>query len=80
MPQEEIEEKGWDYDPLDGLKILKNDMGYFYDADHEIQESEKKIAEWKTVLDTLKEIIDTLKWRHQTIKNIIEWKKFESGG
>ena len=27
----------------------------------------------------LKEILDTVKWRHQTIKNMIEWRKFTSG-
>jgi len=26
-----------------------------------------------------KEILDNIKWRHQTIKNMIEWRKFTSG-
>jgi len=80
MPQQDIEQRGWEYDPLDGLKILKNDMDRFFDSDPDIQKSEEKITYWKTILDTLKEIIDNLKWRHQTIRNMIDWRRFEAGG
>tara|TARA_Y100000004_G_C8836528_1_gene378536 strand:- start:382 stop:828 length:447 start_codon:yes stop_codon:yes gene_type:complete len=79
MDQETIKEKGWVPDPFDGLKILKGEMDYYYDSDPEIQKSEEKIQYLKTVTDTLTEIIDNLKWRHQTISNIIRWKQFESG-
>ena len=79
MDQETIKEKGWVPDPFDGLKILKGEMDYYYDSDPEIQKSEERIQYWKTVVDTLSEIIDNLKWRHQTIGNIIKWKQFESG-
>ena len=27
----------------------------------------------------LKEILESIKWRHQTVKNMIEWRKFTSG-
>lgn len=79
MDQQTLEEKGWNPDPFDGLKILKGEMDYYYDSDPEIQKSEEKIQYLKTVTDTLTEIIDNLKWRHQTISNIIRWKQFESG-
>ena len=79
MDQETLQQKGWDPDPFDGLKILKGEMDYYYDSDPEIQKSEEKIQYWKTVIETLTEIIDNLKWRHQTISNIIKWKQFESG-
>ena len=79
MSEEDIKEKEWDPDPFNGLKILKGEMDYYYDSDPEIQKSEEKIQYWKTVLETLSEIIDNLKWRHQTISNIIKWKQFESG-
>ena len=80
MTQEQIEDKGWAYDPLDGLKIMKGDMNYYYDSDKEIQDSELKVQYFKTCIDTLTEIVDSLKWRHQTIGNIIRWRVFESGG
>ena len=79
MDKDEIEKLEWDPDPFDGLKILKGEMNYYYDADPEIQKSEEKIQYYKTIVDTLIEIIDNLKWRHQTISNIIKWKQFQSG-
>ena len=51
----------------------------YLDADPEIQKSEEKIQYYKTIVDSLIEIIDNLKWRHQTISNIIRWKQFQSG-
>jgi hypothetical protein len=80
MTKDEIDREGWDYDPLEGLKVMKGDMDYYYDSDKEIQESELKIEYLKTMINTLTEIVDALKWRHQTIGNIIRWKVFESGG
>jgi len=80
MDKETIEEKGWNYDPFDGLKVLKGEMDYYYDSDPEIQKSEEKIQYYKTIVETLTEIVDSLKWRHQTVGNIIRWKQFEAGG
>lgn len=79
MPLETIVEKGWDPDPFDGLKILKGEMDYYYNSDPEIVASEARIAYIKEVIDVLKEIMDNLRWRHSTIKNMIDWKKFEAG-
>jgi len=79
MSEEEIKESGWKLDPFDGMKILKGEMDYYYDADPEIQKSEEKIQYYKTVVETLQEIINNLNWRHQTISNMIKWKQFESG-
>ena len=79
LSQIELDKKGWDYDPLNGLTVLKGDMDKWYDADEVIQTHQKKMAYQQEVVDTLKEILDNVKWRHQTIKNIIEWRKFTSG-
>jgi len=79
LDQDSIEKNGWKYDPFDGLKILKGDMDYYYESDTEIQQSEEKIQYYKNMIDVLKEIVDTLKWRHQNIRNIIEFRKFEAG-
>lgn len=80
MDQSDMESRGWEPDPFDGLKILKTDMAYYYDTDPELQESEDRIVYLKTVLDTLKEIIDVLRWRHQHIGNMIKWRQFQAGG
>jgi len=79
MPKEQIDEKGWDYDPLNGLTVLKGDMDYYYDSDPIIQEHQAKIQYLEEVCATLKEILENVKWRHQNIKNMIEWRKFTSG-
>lgn len=80
MSREETTENGWEPDPFDGLKIMKTDMNYWYESDTEIQDSESKVVYYKTLVDTLKEIVDVLKWRSNTIKNIIEVRRFEAGG
>lgn len=80
MTKEQIDQMGWEYDPLDGLRVLKTDMDKYYDSDPDIQKSVQEIAYWKTVIETLSEILESIKWRHQTIGNIIKWKVFESGG
>lgn len=80
MSQEEILASGWDLDPFNGLRMLKGEMDYYYDSDPEIQKSEEKILYHKTLIESLSNIVDTLKWRHQTIKNMIDWRKFEAGG
>ena len=79
MDQSELEAFGWDPDPFQGLKVLKGEMEYYYDADPEIQKSEEKIQYLKTIVDTLHEIVENIKWRHQTIGNMIKWRQFESG-
>jgi len=79
LSQMEIEDLGWDYDPLNGLTILKGDMDKFYDSDPIIQEQQAKIQYLEEVCATLKEILENVKWRHQNIKNMIEWRKFTSG-
>lgn len=80
MSGDEIQEKGWDFDPFNGLKVMKGEMDYYYNSDIDIQKSEEKIAYRKTIVDTLQEIVETLRWRHQSISNIIKWKQFENGG
>lgn len=79
MDEETLRSKGWNPDPFDGLKIMKGDMDYYYNSDPEIQKSEEKIIYLKTIISTLEEIIQTLRWRHATIKNILDFRKFESG-
>ena len=79
LSQEELDQKGWEYDPLNGLTVLKSDMDKYYDSDPIIQEMQKRIAYQEELCSTLKEILDSIKWRHQTIKNMIEWRKFTSG-
>jgi len=79
LPKEKIDEYGWSYDPFDGLKIMKGDFHYFFEADEDLQDSEKKIAYLKNLEDTLKEIIENIKWKSQTIRNMLDFQKFSAG-
>jgi len=80
MSKEQIDEKGWPYDPFNGLaKPLKGEMDYYYNSDPDIMALNEKIEYLKTVIDTLDEILQNVKWRHQTIKNMIDWRRFTSG-
>ena len=72
LSQEEMDKKGWEYDPLNGLTVLKGDMDKWYDADPIIQQHQARIEYAKEMCDTLKEIMENIKWRHQTIKNMID--------
>ena len=79
MDQAEIATRGWPFDPFNGLKIMKTDLEYYFNADPELQKSEEKIIYLKTLVETLEEIMGTLRWRHTHIKNMIDWRKFTSG-
>lgn len=81
MTKEDMDERGWDYDPFNGgTKPLKGDMDYYYDADPDIQALVAKIEYQETIVETLDEIMNNIRWRHSTIKNIIDWRRFTSGG
>jgi len=79
LTKDEMDARGWDYDPLNGLKVLKGDMDRFYDSDTDIQNAQMKIDYLKELVSTLEEIMGNIRWRHQNIKNMIEHRKFTSG-
>jgi hypothetical protein len=80
MSKEEMDARSWPYDPFNGLKILRNDMEYYFNADPDLQKTEELIEYLKSIEGALKEIMDNIKWLHQTIRNMIDWKRFVSGG
>ena len=79
LDQDTIQEKNWDYDPFNGLTILKSDYDKFFGADRDIQKAIEKMEYCKIVVEYLQDVVSQLTWRHQTIKNIIEWRKFMAG-
>ena len=80
LDKKAMDDKGWEYDPFDGMtKPLKSDMDYFYEADPQIQALQSQIEYWKTMIDTLSEIVSNITWRHQNISNMIKWRQFTSG-
>jgi len=61
------------------MKVMKGDLNYYYDADEDIQKVIMQIEYRKALRDTLKEIMENIKWRHQNIGNMIKWRQFVSG-
>ena len=54
-------------------------MQIWYNADTDLQKLNGKVAYQKIVIDFLKECMQNITWRHQTIKNTIDWRKFMAG-
>ncbi len=80
LSKEEIDIYKWEYDPFGGLnKPLKGDMNYYYDSDTDIQKAQAALEYDKVLIETLEEIMSTIRWRHQNIGNIIKWRSFEAG-
>jgi len=61
------------------LKILKQDVDKYIEADEEIQKSTQKVKYLETVVDFLDRTIRQISNRTFTIKNAIDWRKFTSG-
>ena len=79
LDDDQIQKFGWKTDPFDGLKIMKNDFNYFFNADNDLKTLKAKIEYLEVTVDFLKRCLDNITWRHQTIKNTIEWRKFMAG-
>ena len=80
MTKEQMDMKGWAYDPFGGgTKPLKSELDYYYDSDEDIVRIKQRIEYQKAIANTLEEIMNNLRWRHTHIKNILDWKKFVSG-
>lgn len=80
MSKEDMDKRGWKYDPFDGMtKPLKSDMDMYYSTDEDMVRIKAQIDYQKTIIDTLEEIMGNIRWRSSHIKNILDFKKFTSG-
>ena len=61
------------------LKILKQDVDKYIEADEEIQKATQKVKYLETIVDFLDRTIRQVSNRTFTIKNAIDWRKFTSG-
>ena len=76
LSKEEIDELGWSYDPFVGHKVLKAYYNYYFNADKDLTDLKLKLEYLTECIDVLKDILNILTWRHQSIKNAIDWLKF----
>lgn len=79
LSHEEIKTLGWEDDPFDGLKVMKSDYNYYFNADDDIQNLNGKIEYLNVCIQFLQKCMENITWRHQTIKNTIDWRKFMAG-
>ena len=75
LSKEEIDELGWSYDPFEGHKVLKAEYNYYFNADKDLTDLKLKLEYLTECIDVLKDILNILTWRHQSIKNAIDWLK-----
>lgn len=80
MTKERMDDLEWDYNPLKGrVKPLKTEMDAFVKVDPEIQAMRQEIEELEEVKDYLIDVVESVKWRHQHIRNAIDWGRFMAG-
>lgn len=80
MTKEQIEEKNWPYDPFKGCsKPLKTDLDRYYNTDDDLVKVKAKIDYIKIFLEVLEDILGQIRFRGNSIKNAIEFKKFVNG-
>jgi len=79
LDKETIDKHGWQDDPFDGMKVMKADMHYFFNSDEDLTKLKAREDLLKIQMDFLKECMQNITWRHQTIKNTIDWRKFMAG-
>jgi hypothetical protein len=77
LDQETLAENGWNPNPL---KILKQDLTIYIDADQDLQRIQVKIDIQKQKTSFLESAIKTISNRGFLIKNAIDWERFKVGG
>lgn len=76
LSKEELDEYGWDIQPL---KILKADIPMYLESDEDLQLIKTKIQSTEDKIGILENIIKTLNNRGYLIKNCIDWERFKMG-
>ena len=65
--------------PFDLKVRTKAEISRYVDADPEVQSVQQKIEYADLLLEGTTHILDSIKWRNQSIKNAVDWARFTSG-
>ena len=76
MDEEALARLGWE--PFQ-LKILKQDLPIYMESDDDLIATSQKVAYWKEICDYLESVVKEITFRHNKIRNAIDWQKFLSG-
>lgn len=77
LSREELTALGWNQ--WQGVKPLKQEMEQLLEGDSDLNNLKVKIEYIQTMIYLLESILNQIKGRDWSIKNIIEWKKFLAG-
>jgi len=77
ISDEELKERDWE--PF-ALKVLKNDLDVYLDADSDLIYAQQKISLQEDKVQFVENIIKSLTARGYNIKSAIEWIKWSQGG
>jgi hypothetical protein len=76
MDKSELDSRGWE--PF-SLKLLKQDLPIYLEADRDMININLQIGMQEEKVEVLDSILKTIATRGYSIKNYIDWKKFENG-
>lgn len=76
MDEYELRDRGW---PPNQLKILRQDIPAYLEADKDIIELTLKIGYCNQIVKFLEDIIKQINSRNFIIKSMIDWARFQSG-
>ena len=76
LDSEELKEYGWTPQPL---KILRQDIPTYLEADDDIVNHSLKIGLQEAIVEYLESIIRQINNRNFYLKNIIDWERFRTG-
>lgn len=77
LDEDTLRQNGWQ---PNALKILKQDLPLYIDADSDIQLIQARIDIQKQKLSFVESVIKTVSNRGFLIKNAIDWERFKVGG
>jgi len=74
---EELKQYGWSPQPI---KILRQDIPQYMDADSDIIQKSLKIGLQEAVVSYLESILKQINNRGYQLRALIDWERFKSGG
>lgn len=77
LTRDELTEFGWPQ--YQGIKPLKSEIKEMIEMEPDYIDLETKFTTAESKVSFLENVLDSLKNRNWTIKNIIEWEKFQNG-
>ena len=76
MDEATLARLGWE--PFD-LKILKQDIGIYLESDVDLIIMQEQVCYYKEMCEYLDSTVKEITYRHNKIRNAIDWQKFIAG-